>query len=564
MPSKKSSDSTQFNERFEYISLDDFTPGIYSRGTAAVTAGAATKARLGAAQLTGTFACRATPEGALEPLPKMITTYDLPNPDVLGNLVAGYYNVSGFFGFGPVGPPAANASGSPDDLFVFMEWLKAGGTRNYNYYRINLDSTLVPVDTLVSSSDAVAVTAQQYNGLTFVTSRINPNSPYLTPGTPVVATSWAPPGFPSDKHMWIFPNPSAPGVTAVLDLVDGAAAHHFGDLIGHQSRIVLLEYITNQFGGNSGDAIPSNEQVSWTEPANSPLLGPVSVPQDTIFTAESPNGYGAWGSISAGELFLVKQWGGGAIVTGDLDTPTVTRLPGVVSTKGISNRAASTKDGLFYYSRYNGAYIWRGADTSEKISSQLDDQFPLITGQANLLTQNICWQDWQDMVLCSNLWVYDLVTKSWWQLDAPQTPPIQWYGASFDGEIIYACPLQVTPAQTSGAIRVYRRTTPANTYSWQGHPVPASLERYLDIREIILLAQGNGTVTITIQSTTGTRVETFTFNNNNQPIRMRQLTEAVGYNVIIKIVSTGAASGPAPVVYSVDIGCREQVFATNP
>ena len=56
--------------------------------------------------------------------------------------------------------------------------------------------------------------------------------------------------------------------------------------------------------------------------------------------------HGAWGSISASELFLVRHSGGGYVISGDLNSPTVTRLPGVTSTNGIVQVAGQTPIGL--------------------------------------------------------------------------------------------------------------------------------------------------------------------------------------------------------------------------
>ena len=82
----------------------------------------------------------------------------------------------------------------------------------------------------------------------------------------------------------------------------------------HQSRIVNAVGISYDWPGSSFSV---NEQICFTDPPNSTTYGA----QNEVFVAEEPYGYGAWGSISAGELFMAKQRGGGLIVSGDIFSP---------------------------------------------------------------------------------------------------------------------------------------------------------------------------------------------------------------------------------------------------
>jgi hypothetical protein len=560
----------EFTERFNWITLDDFTPGIYSKSDySGATPGGALPAPHGAAQLNGTYGCIAIPTGGLAPLPGINGQFNIPAPVIQSDLQFGYFNISGFFAFGPVGPPSSSASGIPDDIFIGIEWLDTSGNRNINYYRIRMDTTGAPTDTITTVTTAVAGGSEQYHGMTFAVSRINVNSPYLSPGTPVVVAAWEPPSFPSDKHLWTFPDPSAPGVTGFVELYNSGGQGFgaiSGDILGHQGRIVIFEDVTNLFGGSSGDAIPTNEQVTFTDPANSNVFGgTLLIPayQREVFVQEYPNGFGAWGSMSAGELFVVKQQGGGAIISGDLNSPTVTRLPGVVSTAGMECRAASMPDGLVYFSRFKGAWIWNGSNNSTKISDQLEDDFMFYTGGPDKMV-NIALQfeEWGDWVLCSNGYLYDTNTKSWWILDTQSfggyTP--QWYAKSYFGEDMYAIPMHNTVTECTGAIRRYTRGVPTYYYSWTGHPLQASLDRIIDIREVVILAQGVGNVNIVLTAKDGTTQTVLT--NANQPQRLRQTIEVSGYNIVPEIFAyTGG--GPAPVVYSVNFGCRETQLAVG-
>ena len=60
-----------------------------------------------------------------------------------------------------------------------------------------------------------------------------------------------------------------------------------------------------------------------------------------VFVQENPFGYGAWGSISASELFLVKNRQGGVVIQGDLNSPTVTSRCPASPSYGVMSRGGS-------------------------------------------------------------------------------------------------------------------------------------------------------------------------------------------------------------------------------
>jgi len=353
-------------------------------------------------------------------------------------------------------------------------------------------------------------------------------------------------------------------ITYAVLLVTGA---RLGDILGHQGRIVMLEYLTNPFGARAGDQIPTNEQISFSDPANSfDAFGggsPYTIGiQQQVFVQEFPNGYGAWGSISAGELFLVKHQGGGVLVTGDIASPTVTRLPGVVSTGGMTCRAASTPLGLVYYARFSGLYIWRGADTSDKISQNLEDDFIFYTsGPDKFVNTAVQIQEWADWVVTTNGFLYDTISGGWWRLDNPATYIPQWFGRGFFATDLYAIPCRLNNTTKTGAVRKYSRGTPTHTYSWQSQPIPRYINRLAESREYVLVAEGAGTVVVSATNIDGTTdPQTFTLPAiaASQQVRLRLPCAVRGYDVTVKIVATGTGgSGAAPIVHSVDVGAHQ-------
>ena len=565
-------DTPAYADEYDWVQLNDFRPGIYSKSYK-VVAGLAVPAPLGAAQLSGTYSCIALPSGGLAPLPAVTAAFTVPLPDTDANATLGYFNVDGFTAFGPVGP-GASPSGFVDDLFLGIEYLKTNSHRIFNFYRIDLitGTDPFPVDTLLTVDSTQNPTAEQYQGMSFAVSRMNPTSPFLTPGTPVVVTAWAPPGFAADVHVFSFPDPSEPGDTEIAELCipnrpTNTGETNMGDVLGHQGRIVLLEYITNAFGARTGDAIPSNEQISFSDPANSfNAFGggsPYTIgTQQQVFAQEFPNGYGAWGSISAGELFLVKHQGGGVLVTGDIASPTVTRLPGVVSTGGMGCRAASIPPGLCYYARFSGAYFWRGADTSDKMSQNLEDDFIFYSpGPDALLDISVQLQEWADWMVTTNGYLYDTISGGWWRLDNPATYIPQWFARGYFADDLYAIPCRLNNTTKTGAVRKYNRRSPCHTYSWQGQPIPRYINRLAESREYILVAEGAGTVVVSTKNIDGSsESQTFTLPAAaaSQPVRLRLPCAARGYDVTPKIVATGTGStGAAPIVHSLTLGAHQ-------
>jgi hypothetical protein len=575
-------------DSLQWVVINDFRPGIHSKMRKAATAGTAIPAPLGAAQVSGTFKCIALPSGGLTGLPKIGNTFSISLPDTDGNSKFGYFNINGFTSFGPIGPPASNPSGFVDDFFLVVEYIvnTSPFNRTATYYRIDpiVGSDPFPVDTLKSITGITqSQNTETYQASTFAITRMSNTGPNFTnPGNPEVVTNYSPPGFAGNNHVWAFPDPAAPNTTVAVDLASGRAGGltNVGDILGHQGRVVMLEYLTNSFGARSGDSIPTNEQVSFSDPANSYNTTTTIGTQQEVFMQEYPNGYGAWGSISAGELFLIKHQGGACRVIGDLNAGvTVFRLPGVMPTGGVLNRAAATPSGLAYLSRYSGAYIWHGADTAEKISDQLEDNFFRYTPGPDSL--NIpCYQMewWNDWIVVSNGYLYDTKAGGWWRLDDPSTYTPHWYSRGYFGTDLYACPLRATNAAGAGSktgfIRQYSTENTCAAYSWQGHPLPVTQDRRVDIRDLVLVAQGTGTVAVTLTAADGTtQTETFTVASNSQPQRLRPATStaagtttgtyAQGYNIVPKLVSTGTGGNPAPVVHSIAFGWRETTRASG-
>jgi hypothetical protein len=538
----------------KYVDLDDFSPGIHQRAMRS-TIGPGPYPR-GAAQSIGTYRCMALPRGGLGPLPKRQTSYSLPSPEGALATVDNLYHFVGFFPFGPIAsgvPP-----GSPDELHIAVEYIYSG-QRKFRWYRMRAFDGSNNLDTLKAITSTEGAPAQVWFGMSFGAQRMNPTDS-TQPGFPVVGTSWAA-GDGSSPFVSVYPDPTSAG-TAATNAVKDLSTTRFGAVVMHQGRLVLLESVPYSHG--TPGAMTTNEQISFTS-SNNFDLGT----QQQVFMTEFANGYGAYGSISAGELFLIKQQGGGVVVSGDIANPTVTRLPGVVSMGNISARAASTPVGLVYPTFINGMYVWRGGDTSEKISDQLEDDFFKVSAAGSHSNERVFLAEWADWMVCSNNWLLDTRSNppSWWRLEDPASFTWLHCHRGFNSDFFYVCAATMPSGITGTPIWHFRRSTATTNYSWLSHPLFLDdADNTLSTAELVLTAQGVGTVIVTIFDEYGTTLDavTFTLTSSTIPARLRQnLSGGQARDFIVKIVSDGGSTA-APVVYSVRLGYKPGAPLVSP
>lgn len=572
----------------QYTQLKDFTRGIYSASMRSLSSTAFVPAPLGAAQQTNTYRCIGIPTGGLAPLPGNTAIYGVPagNQDS-----ASVYYPSMLAVMGPLGTPPTPGviagTGNPDELIFGLNYVSsffAGVKQNTNVYSLAMNQTLntglqfPPTNQIYGASVG---TANIINGQSHAITRVHPTD-YTLPGNPTLYfDDNNAGGLGVSSSLLAYPNPNTPTLYTNFNYTPFT-----GQVFGHQGRVVTL---LSQYFTHPGTNLKNNEQMNFNDPPNSftdPTTG-----KNQVFVPESPFGYGAWGSISIGELFMVKHHGGAVYVTGDIANPTITRLPAVPSTGGLLSLSASTPIGFMYPTQSSGVYLWNGGNTSQKISQQLDDSF-YVYPQAILNTGVIVQlEQWQEWVLCTNNWLYDTVTRSWWRLDDPtqsftSTSPInygvpklvyRYFARSFFDNIMY-CVVDNYQNVTSGsyAIWQYDRGVPASSYSWQSHPIPVTTELMVDVREIVVLAQGNGQVSITLTDAEGNPQSdgpnVFIINSPNQPQRLRQRTQIHGYNIMVRVQSQSQPGAqpvapnnplPAPVVYEVNLGWLESTMTAS-
>jgi len=471
--------------------------------------------------------------------------------------------ITGMTTFGRVSTP----NGPSDEIVYGLEYINGG---NRIQYVIVLDPQGTYNAAIVTNGPAASVNNSGTYALTgalTMANAVDPTGAATGSAELVLATAFINDAAPigADSHLYMYPDPYDLGGSVApydfaADLPSGQAV---GVVLGHQNRIVILqqnEYLwTNASPGKvlAGEF----EHFYYTDPPNTiPGNGnPDSLAQNEVFVQEWPLGVGCYGSISAGELFCVKHNGGGFIVSGDLNNPTVTWLGGVTPTYNLNATAVSTPIGMVYLSNANGLWAWNGSNTSQKISVQLNDDFYIIPDPLPSIGPTYNLVVWAELFMVPNNYLFDTTTGGWWKLDN-QTVPFAWYGVAYDGSSLYAMPSNVTQS-TQPVVYQYSQDTPANVYSWKSYPIPKSIDRMVEVQECAVRAQGNGMVTLTFTADDGssgpTQPASATFSTTTRPVLQRQVVATTGYDVTVTITSTGTGGGPAPVVYGFSVGFLE-------
>lgn len=542
----------------QFIDIDDFTPGIYDASNIAFSSPTVLPgpfvAPIGSADAAETWQCIALAQGGLGPAPAMIADYDLTQLGITSDLpVVGWL-------VGLLNTLVTNE----DEFVVCIEYL-------------NPDNALFVWSAVLGTSDAALIYSNVSGtnlsrpaGCAFpFATRVAPTNPTTTVGEVVIVF----PDNTSPGEIVLYPDPANPTVRGTTTLSGSSPA---GTLFGHQSRIVCLQNVALSWPVTP-TIFSNNDAINYTDPPNSETY-PGAVPS-IIFAAEEPYGYGATGSVSAGELFMVKCRGGGIVVQGDINNPTVTYLPGVKPTGVIYGRCDTDENGFYYCTDGAGAWIWNGGNASSRISTQLDDNFYQCADP--IPNQNFAYfiQRWHDFMLFSNNWLYNTQTGGWWRLLNPATASIYWWVPAFLNNQMYGA-VPALPDFTTKFLYRFDDQIPASQYRWQSLPLRVTEDKYVDMREVVVRFSapygGDGTgATCSIQissvSSAGvvTAVSLITFSADDTPnIQMMRLnipgSQGEDLRVRIDASTTGGSDyNYAPVIHSLSLGYRPRQHAVS-
>lgn len=544
------------------LTIRDFTPGIYSNTN--FQGALALSAPLGSAQETNTYRCIGYPNGGLGPLPTYYAKYTLPTSSATRVVV-------GLITIGRVTTFTAPANSLPDNIYIWTDESAGGTLRTLKFFRLNVSSgTPVVTDLTTISVKLSGATIGNLN--TFVTAVNGQDStialinspgavssertrillsPTATVGSPMFVWNW-PYVNNTTTHtsLFTFPSQADPIHDTLQNFEDATSGPIFpaAYVIAHESRII---YETE---GLNYDGDYSTSGYSGSRVSDPPEYTILFSPSQYYSVENSVAGYGAWGSISTGELILINKSQGAIQISGDLLFPTVTKLPGVQGTGQWTSKGISCSRGFLYAVHKGGIYSWNGGNLSQKVSSQLrDDFFERATTTFGVSMQSTLWNDW---VMYPNNFFLDTLSGGWWRIDNPsEFMWTTWDYSCSDSRFCIAA-IDSYASGSTNQIAAFDRTKLASSWSWQSQPIPQSVGTKIQVQECEILATSltGGTITVTLTGSDNTlSTVTFTLIALSQPQRLRMRLASQEWNVIVRIVATDVGFGSAPILNEITL-----------
>jgi hypothetical protein len=602
------------NTPYKYVHIEDFTAGLYNYTEVSTSKIIAPAPQISAIP-SRTWGCIGLKSGGLSPMPRMSANYSFPTATIPSSITGTKYYVA----FMTVMPTTKSGTATPTQVFVGMQgYYKPATGTGYNYFRAYWTTTYSSGLTAIVTKNESITTLNHVTTFIFGspypvwtrTRQLTTNlGPYTTLAFPSFFT------FTDAKgHVWLYPNPWTTTSGAAYTLLTGthapstAKTSTSGQIFGFNGRICILSKRYELFGSGSKISY-NNDSITYTTYKGTgnraAMVSTTLLPTGTFFVPENPFGYGCVGSISNGELFMVKKWGGGVYVSGTLTTPSITYLPGVKPTGSIYGRGQPTSTGFFYCVQGDGAYIWNGGNTSQKVSTNINDTFYVVnTPVAKQYNSNFGFfvNRFNNFITFSNNYIFDDVTKAWWSLYPNTTQNITTssqtsnitkksffhYAQGTNLSYMWASPLSigVKSTQTRKYLWKFTMTKPAAYWQWTSNPVTMSPNdgNVVDVRQLIIRVGCSFLTTACKlvvkvgslkQIETGTAWKTtltIAANNYITTFRLNVGTDATRHSalglptVVIQLHGRGLnSSGYAPIVHSIDLGYveRAQVGTTT-
>jgi hypothetical protein len=493
------------NDNIQYLTINDFSPGIRpdfrltssSNSQPPYAVSPAIKPGEAAFHLNATLTPNSgggtqdfftrgfvsNDQGNLVPGPYL--QWDSPATTVPNTVGDTFLDVAGF----RVAPILSGTGGNYTDAwYVWLHVVNNTPRDALRFWRLGGGTGSV----LINTNAGTLAVAGPPRGVTHILSR-GRRATFATPAGPELFYEWTS-GVPfidgSVMFYDVHPDPTVPNADNVFQetgVVNNAALLLGGQILAHNGRIIRLCEQQHAFGLPAAAAAWSNERVRNTDPPNSVSLAGTTT--DSILDPQNPSIYGAWGSLTYGELLVIKQFGGALLIEGDVYAPQITRLPGVHGTGIHVSEMAQCAAGLVYMTD-DGPYLWSGGSTSQRLGYPAGGAIlPLFNnyiGQGGSgITCSV--QPFNNFVVFSGGAMWDSIHHSWWALEVPYiTIPIQFFAASQTATaILYG----ITSAQgNTGKVEIYRwRPTQQSGHlgkaEWLSQPIPTAYDT-IDITSV--------------------------------------------------------------------------------
>jgi len=358
-------------------------------------------------------------------------------------------------------------------------------------------------------------------------------------------------------------------------------------LVAHQGRLVHNCWQSFANFGSIGTGNPlvsaGTDILDWTQ-VNQYNAGSGNS-NGAVYSPEGPGGIGAMTSMNASEMFVVRRFAGGYTIRGDIANPTILSLPSVTPTGLDGNVGALTPSGYVYGSS-EGVFLWSGGDGSTSISDNLYGLTrPRYDNAGNFQRNGPFWRDPTSNIGISGAggpaasfayvypylyapgnWIYDTRNSSWFRLTDPSVINYNWASAGPDGTVVLA-------PTYSGQLQpeLFSWWDPAqgtDYFTWTSQPLQKAQGRYIQCRELIVKAQGQGTITVTITDFNGQAAPPTVITIDSAVPQLYSLQiDTITVDAIVNIQSSASKrnssrfvldGGVAPRLYSMRIGYTEQ------
>ena len=547
----------------QWTVIDDFSPGIHTVP--------GTKHPLGSAS-DQTWRCVAAQNGALIPGPRSDYAINHGALDGGGTICTegDNYWVDGFMVnplpvYGGLGNPYPGPDEDNNELWFGFEWYETGPEKahlNVSRYRFNYSDPALRWQSI--SDHSLVATYSNYTRprrCFFTSSRTIPTGGDVAEaGQPVIA--WA---FDQVDMLQMFPDPDDAATTSTYDLPNPGAGTNVFRVHGHQGRLIFTPL--SLYAQGSGQVGVTTESMYWTEAndhmnLDSDLAG---LYYKVIAGAENANGFTDMQSLTADELIMFKAKGGALVFRGDIDDPTIITLPNVMSPGRAMSKGTPSTVGYCYVVRGSGLWVWGGGDSAEYLTPQMTADFWVPDPEEDYTPHwkdtNLCaWNEW---VILPNGYLFDTVKGSIWRYARHR---FYFHDTSWDHRWMYATKARFNAEDPFMAWR-WDKTLGARSFRWTSTYMPKSIDRSVDLREVVVVASGHGTVTVRAITAQGIEEEVLDVDSDIPTVIGRAPFSIQGTHLQIQVDSVGSDSTfdgaegeeDAPTIYELRLGSTERM-----
>ena len=408
--------------------------------------------------------------------------------------------------------------------------------------------------TTANSVGSGAAMSLAYGYTSLDVSRANKTTP-TSPGNAIVASVVNPWVDNSVYSAVVYPDgtsttTAATDATATLTITGTNAVR----LCAHQDRVIAV--ISTASATSSGIAAFGAKGTIGYEELRATKTNDYSTDSgvDSIFVNEAPGNIGAMISMNASELYVLKNFGGGYSMRGDIVNPQIIRLPGVPSAD-INHIPCATPVAMIY-GNSQGVWEFSGGDNATCISQQLDGKFWVPPNTQNYLGPVGSFAYEYPYVFAPNNWLWDIRKRGWFRLTNPATKQYAWASGSSEGLMILVPPQFMSGQSIADWYDIHQGQS---SYQWTSQPLQRSLGRMLNFREINITGLGQGTVTVTLSGVSESQpfTETVGFSGTS-PITWNIPTKCRAFDAVCTITSNATVpGGPAPAVHRITLGYEE-------